>query len=116
MSFSDRKRADSKSTSDPGKTPQMQPCSQGPKWVTPPEIAKQLGIDPEKVLTWIRQGELSAVNVAQSPLGRPRWRIDPKDLEKFLDRRRATPPPPKVRRKRNRDDGVVQFYPAAIAA
>ena len=86
------------------------------RWLTPPAIAEMLGIDAGKVLTWIRRGELSAVNLALTSTGRPRWRVDPKDLEKFLERRRTTPPPPKARRRRRQDEGVVQFYPLSTAA
>ncbi len=39
--------------------------------LTPPEVAKAWGISPEKVLAWIRSGELRAVNVA-TKLGVPR--------------------------------------------
>jgi excisionase family DNA binding protein len=39
---------------------------------TPPEIARRLGVGPEKVLAWIRSGELAAVNLATTRHGRPR--------------------------------------------
>ncbi len=42
---------------------------------TPPTIARMLGIKVDKVHTWIRAGDLKAVNVAQKRSGRPRWRI-----------------------------------------
>jgi|GEM_PF-1611561 len=62
-------------------------------WLTPPRLAKQLGISCEKVLTWIRSGELRAVNVAERLSGRPRWRISPAALEEFFKRRESGPPP-----------------------
>lgn len=62
------------------------------KWFTPPELAKQLGISSEKVLTWIRNGELRAVNVAAGLAGRPRWRISSVAFEEFLKRRESGPP------------------------
>jgi excisionase family DNA binding protein len=62
-------------------------------WLTPPQLAKQLGVSPEKVLTWIRSGELPGVNVAERLTGRPRWRISPEALEQFLKRRESSPPP-----------------------
>ena len=44
-------------------------------YVTPPRLAKRLAVSPEKVLGWIRRGELRAVDVADKQGGRPRWRI-----------------------------------------
>ena len=67
---------------------------------TPPEIAKELRIRPDKVLTWIRSGELVAVNLAENIGGRPRWRISEADLQDFLRRRQATPPPKQTRQRR----------------
>lgn len=62
-------------------------------WLTPPRLAKQLGVSCEKVLTWIRNGELRAINVAERLSGRPRWRISPAALEEFCKRRESSPPP-----------------------
>jgi excisionase family DNA binding protein len=62
-------------------------------WLTPPQFAKRLGIDVSKVLTWIRNGELRAVNVAERVGGRPRWRISSTAIEEFIRRRESTPPP-----------------------
>jgi|GEM_PF-3707633 len=81
-----------------------------PRWLTPPRVAERLGVDPQKILAWIRKGELLAVNLALTSTGRPRWHIDPKDLDKFLERRQSKPPPPKSNRKRARDDEVIKFY------
>ena len=70
-----------------------------PKWVTPPQFARQLGVSAEKVLLWIRNGELRAVNVADRLAGRPRWRLSPESIEEFLRRRQSTvPTPPRIRR------------------
>src|SRR5437660_5835359 len=40
--------------------------------LTPPEVAKMWGITPEKVIAFIRSGELRAINVATRLGGRPR--------------------------------------------
>ncbi len=69
---------------------------------TPPEIAKELRIRPDKVLTWIRSGELVAVNLAENIGGRPRWRVSEGDLDDFLRRRQSTPPPKVSRRRRSK--------------
>jgi excisionase family DNA binding protein len=63
-------------------------------WLTPPQLAKKFAVGVEKVLAWIRNGELRAVNVAQTLGGRPRWRISPAALEAFIRRRESAPSPP----------------------
>ena len=69
------------------------------RWMTPPEIAKLLGIDVHKVASWIRSGELIACNLGDG--GRPRWKVSHESLERFLDVRQSRPPaPPPIRRKR----------------
>jgi len=77
--------------------------------LTPPELAKRLGVSPEKILAWIASGELPAVNVALRLGGRPRWRIDPADVADF-ERRRSAQPVPRRSRKRPIAAGVVTAY------
>lgn len=76
---------------------------------TPPEVAKLLGIGPDKVLAWIRSGELRAVNVATTVKGRPRYVIDQEDLAAFLEAR-SVKPKPKVRTRRRRAPTAVTEY------
>ena len=71
------------------------------RYLTPPMIAKRLRVSPEKVLNWIRKGELRAVNISDGGR-RPRYRVAPDDLEAFLKRREVQPPPPIQRRRRRR--------------
>ncbi len=78
-------------------------------WKTPPELARMLGIAPDKVLSWIRAGELRAVDLSENRGKRPRWRISRESLDEFLKRRAATPPP-KPRRRRKPDANVTQYY------
>lgn len=68
-------------------------------YVTPPQYARSRGVKPAKVLAWIASGELVGVNMADSPSGRPRWRISPEAIENF-ERRRSSQPTPKPTRKR----------------
>ncbi len=68
------------------------------KWLSPPQIGKMLGVDPAKVIGWIRRGELKAVNVSDG--SRPRFRIKESDLDAFLERRSAVPTPTKPKRRR----------------
>jgi hypothetical protein len=81
------------------------------RWLTPPAIAKQLGVHAEKVIGWIRAQELRASNVAQKATGRPRWRINPADLELFLAARsEPAVPAQSMRRRRRRQPDVIEFF------
>jgi hypothetical protein len=71
--------------------------------LTPPEIAALWGVSVEKILAFIRSGELRAINAAFPGRNqRPRYLIDIADLADF-ERRRATAPapkqPPRVKRQ-----------------
>jgi hypothetical protein len=70
------------------------------RWLTPPEIARKLGVDPSKIVGFIRRGELVAANLAEHRGGRPRYRVSPEALQQFLVGRQATPAPKPVRRRR----------------
>jgi excisionase family DNA binding protein len=77
-------------------------------FLTPPTVAKRLGVDAHRVLDWIRQGKLRAVNLGDGAV-RPRYRVDPGDLQDFLDGRAVTPPSKPANRRR-RDPNVIKFY------
>jgi excisionase family DNA binding protein len=77
-------------------------------FLTPPQIAKRYGCDVHRVLRWIRNGELAAVNVGDGAM-RPRFRISQEALEAF-ERRRSAGPEPKVSRVRRRRDPQVKEY------
>jgi excisionase family DNA binding protein len=78
--------------------------------LTPPEVAQRWGISPEKVITWIRSGELRALNAATRPGGRPRYLIDEADLAEFESRRSVQPVNPKRHRKRNTSPNIIEFF------
>jgi excisionase family DNA binding protein len=78
-------------------------------WLSPPAVAELLGIDPSKVHSWIRSGELRAANAATRINGRPRWRIAPAELEAFLLRRQS-PAAPVPRQKWQRPAQVIEFF------
>jgi len=84
-----------------------------PEWLTPPQVARERGLKPAKVLAWIASGELEAVNHAGSTAGRPRWRINPKALEAF-DRARSNRAPAPARAapapRRAEPKGVFQYF------
>jgi excisionase family DNA binding protein len=76
---------------------------------TPPQIAKLLGIEAEKVLGWIRRGELAGVNVVDRTGGRARWRVSSDALDDFLKRRQAAKPAAVSRRRKNQPADFIEF-------
>jgi predicted site-specific integrase-resolvase len=76
----------------------------------PDEVAGRWGVTVEKVITWIRSGELRAINVAAKPNGKPRYRIDEADLAAF-ENRRAVVAAPKTHKKRSKSNSdVIEFF------
>ncbi len=88
----------------------MTPRTPATVWLTPPAIAEELGIRQSKIATWIRSGELIAVDVSETRGGRPRWRISREALDSFLLRRQSTPPAEPIRRRRRQDENVIKFF------
>ena len=62
--------------------------------MTVPQVAKLLRVGPDKVLTWIRSGRLRGYNVAEKETGKPKYRVNPADLEEFTQRRVPGQPVP----------------------
>lgn len=75
-----------------------------PRWLTPPAIAEQLGVDVHEVLRWVRSGALSAVDLRRPGSSRPRYRVSPHALNDYLAGRRVQPPTPRARRHRRPPD------------
>jgi hypothetical protein len=80
------------------------------RYLTPPQLAERYGVDPNKVLGWIRRGELAAVNVATTTGGRPRWRVSPEALAAFEAARAAGPAPHITRIRRRKDPNVIEYF------
>lgn len=59
--------------------------------LTPPVIARQYGVATAKVIAWIRQGELVALNLAHRGCSRPRYSVTPEALEQFERNRQVVP-------------------------
>ncbi len=82
--------------------------------LTPPQVARRLGVHPDKVRAWIGKGLIKAVNVASKPgAGRPRYRISCEELVNFQARQAAKPLPaslPRPQRPRT-PAGYVDFLP-----
>lgn len=74
-----------------------------PKKVTPPKLAKLWGISQEKVIGWIRSGELRAINISEGTQ-RPRYLIDAADIADFEGRRAVVPPAPAPAPRKRRSD------------
>ncbi len=58
---------------------------------TAPQVAEHFGVSPAKVITWIRQGELEALNLAHRGCTRPRYSISQDALEAFELARTVVP-------------------------
>ena len=81
------------------------------RFLVPREVAERYGVALDKVLGWIRSGELRAVNVATRQGGQPRWRISPSDLALFEASRSSQPSSPRVARaRRKKDNDVFEYY------
>jgi len=83
---------------------------EAPRDLTPPEVAQRLAVKPAKILGWIRSGRLRAINVANPGCRRPRFRIDPADLQVFLATLTVHPPAKLTRRRRNAKTDVITFF------
>ena len=80
-----------------------------PRYLTPPQVAERLGVDGHKILSWIRAGELRAVDVGDGAR-RPRYRVAESDLATFLAGRSAGPEPKITRVRRRRDPQITEFF------
>jgi len=81
------------------------------RFLTPPEVADDLRVGGDKVLEWVHNGELGAINVARKGTSRPRWRIPQDAYEAFKRSRQAVPPAPPTKRVRRKTTGdVVKFF------
>jgi hypothetical protein len=83
-----------------------------PTKITPRALARRYRVSPDKILAWIRSGELRAVNIATKPGGRPRYAIDEADVAAFEERRTAVQPNKTGRRLKGGkgDQQVIRFY------
>lgn len=70
------------------------------QFLTPAEVAAELGLTRDVVLCWIHQHMLVASDVSRRAGQRPRWRIDRADLDAFLASRRTIQAEPKPSRRK----------------
>jgi len=76
---------------------------------TVPQLARQWGIDKAKVMTWIRSGDMRAIDGATKRGGRPRYLIDITDIAAFEQAREVIPACPRPRARRARRSTVKQY-------
>jgi predicted site-specific integrase-resolvase len=75
------------------------------------DIAESLGVHQDKVLGWIKSGDLVAVNVVQDLKAKnARWRIRKEDYEAFLESRECPKPTPRPKPRWKKPVGVEDVY------
>lgn len=78
--------------------------------LTPPQIAERYGCSTDKVLGWIKAGELRAINAASRRDQRPRYLVDLADLAAFEQGRAVVPAVPQRRARRRASGEVIPFF------
>jgi hypothetical protein len=77
--------------------------------LTVADAGRRYRVGSDKIRTWIKRGELRAINTALALCGRPRWVIPADALAEF-ERRRSGDPRPKSPRRRRKETGI-DFFP-----
>lgn len=82
------------------------------EWLSIPAIARSRGLKPQKVLAWVKSGELRACNMVQNTASRARWKVHRDDLAVFDLKRsnRASIPVSRPRRVTRSANGVIEFF------
>ncbi len=79
--------------------------------LTPPQLAKLWGVSADKIVSFIKSGELRAIDVSSNRGSvRPRYLIDRRDIEAFEASRAVVPPAAKPKRRRRRCDSAIKEY------
>ena len=81
------------------------------KYLTPPMIAKLMGVSEDKVRYWIKSGELEAIDISKSKNQRPRFVVHRDAFEDFQRRRSPSPAPKQTKRKRKQDADGKDWFP-----
>jgi hypothetical protein len=74
------------------------------------DVAMLYRVSPDKVRSWIKKGELSAVNTADAKCARPRFVILPHQLAEFETGRIVATAAKKVARRKKIPAGI-DYYP-----
>jgi excisionase family DNA binding protein len=78
--------------------------------LTVAEVAQRYRVSPDKVRTWIKRGELAAINTADRRCARPRFVVTAEALASFEQGRQAAAPPPRPPRRKKRTN-YVDYFP-----
>ena len=78
----------------------LSPAQRPNRGLTVREVARLYRVGARKILSWIGDGSLRAVNTSTALCGRPRWIILPAALEAFERNRSGETPATPPRRKR----------------
>jgi hypothetical protein len=77
--------------------------------LTVTDVAKLYRVSPDKVRSWIKRGELIAINTAAIQSAKPRFVVRPEALQQFEVSRQTTAPSKLTRRRKKTDS--VDYYP-----
>src|SRR5262249_8158842 len=78
-----------------------------PGW-TVADLAKRYRVGKDRIRTWIKRGELAAINTSLAKCGRPRFVVTDDALAAFERGHTAAQPPRPERRKRTQ---MIDYYP-----
>ena len=78
--------------------------------ITPPKLAKMWGVGVGKVLSWVKTGELAAIDVATRRGSRPRYLISWEAIAAFEASRAVSPASASSPRRRRRPPDVIEFF------
>lgn len=73
------------------------------------DVARRYRVGKDRVRTWIKNGELRAINTASARCAKPRYVVPADALAEFERRRSAAEPPKPVRRQRR--SVQIDYYP-----
>ncbi len=79
------------------------------RYLSPADIAERYGCKVEKVLGWLRSGELRGIDVSARRGAKPRWKINPADLAAF-EAARACSKAPEPTRRRRKLENVTEYF------
>jgi hypothetical protein len=81
-----------------------------PAGYTVADLCKRWRVGADKVRTWIKTGQLAALNTRDARCGRPRFVVTAEALADF-ERGRSAAPPPRPSRRRKRRGGGIDYFP-----
>lgn len=75
------------------------------------EAAKIAGVSYETMIAWANWKDIQAVDVAKKQGGRPRWRISPTEVHRFLrSRARSRSDRPQRRSRSPKSEAVTEYF------